>query len=129
MIINNTEEKDRKYHIECQSTPDNLTVRMQTPGGDIDYPIPIMKVQKYTIDEIFENGLLFLIPFYIFSYEKFFDQLENDENGCAKLKREFATIRKRLDILCADGVISEYTKCTIWDVTKKVVENIARHVH
>ena len=49
----------KQYHLECQSTP----------GGCVSYPVRVMKVKEYDIDEIFEKNLLFLIPFYIFSYE------------------------------------------------------------
>ena len=37
-----------------------------TPGGTVRYDVPVMKVQAYTLGEIFEKGLLMLIPFYIF---------------------------------------------------------------
>jgi len=37
-----------------------------TPGGTVRYDIPIMKVQKYSLDDIFKKRLLMLIPFYIF---------------------------------------------------------------
>ena len=127
VIINDTEEKDKKYHLECQSTPDAFTVRMVTPGGEVAYPIPVMKVQKYTIDEILQNRLLFLIPFYIFSYEKSFDRLEKNREGLAAMEEEFLRIRKQLEKMCTAGEITEYIKCTLLDMTKKVVESIARN--
>lgn len=52
-----------------RNTPDVLTIEINTPGGNIHYEIPVMKTQMYTIDDIFDKNLLFLIPFYIFSYE------------------------------------------------------------
>ena len=36
-----------------------------TPGGTVQYDVPVMKVQAYSLDEIFEKHLLLLIPFYI----------------------------------------------------------------
>ena len=173
VIINNTEEKDKKYHLECQSTsdgsilirmfeydtqialedgvvesgiltivfpnsaviylrhnpntPEVFTVRMLTPGGEVSYPVPVMKVQEYTIDEIFKSKPLFLIPFYIFSYEKSFDTLEQNKEKLTALEEEFLLIRRRLEEFCAAGEITEYIKCTILDMTKKVVESIARN--
>jgi len=50
-----------------------------TPGGTLRYDIPVMKIQMYSLNDIFEKGLLMLIPFYIFSHEKRF--LEYDRNG------------------------------------------------
>ena len=172
VIINDTEEKDKKYHLECQSTPDSsmlirmveydtqialedavsegsvltirfpnsaviylrhnshtpdvFNVRMVTSGGEVVYPVPVMKVQQYTIEKIIENKLLFLIPFYIFSYEKIFDQLEKNEEQLSELKKEFLFIRRQLEEMCMAGEITEYVKCTLLDMTKKVVENIAK---
>ena len=39
----------------------------------VSFDIPVMKTQKYGINEIFEKNLLFLIPFYIFSHESRFE--------------------------------------------------------
>ena len=47
-------------------TPDYMTVKITTPGTDAEYQIPIIKIQTYTISQIFEKNLLFLIPFHIF---------------------------------------------------------------
>lgn len=43
-----------------------------TPGGTVQYNVPIMKVQTYSLDDIFEKDLLMLIPFYIFHMRKAF---------------------------------------------------------
>lgn len=50
------------------STPDTMRIKMITPGSNAEYDIPVMKLKLYTIEEIFEKNLLFLIPFYIFTY-------------------------------------------------------------
>ncbi len=45
-------------------------------------------MQKFgdSIEEIFDKGLLFLIPFYIFSHEKRFEEYERDETKLELLK-------------------------------------------
>ena len=59
-----------------KKTPDKMKYVIITPGGTVQYDIPIMKVQKYSLDDIFEKRLLMLmlmlIPFYIFSHENSF---------------------------------------------------------
>lgn len=55
-----------------KKTPDKMKYVIVTPGGTVQYDIPIMKVQTYSLDDIFEKNLLMLIPFYIFSHEKDF---------------------------------------------------------
>lgn len=50
--------------------PDIMKICIHTPGGSISYPVMVMKVKEYDIDEIFEKNLLFLIPFYIFWHRR-----------------------------------------------------------
>ena len=106
-------------------TPDALTVEINTPGGSISYRVPVMKTQTYTIKDIFDRNLLFLIPFYIFSHESRFKEYETDEEKLQQLCAEYESILKRLTDLCEAGEISEYVKCTLVDMSKKVIENIA----
>ena len=61
------------------STPDKMKIEMTTPGGTVSFDIPVMKAQRYGIDEIFEKNLLFLIPFYIFSHENRFEEYNSDK--------------------------------------------------
>lgn len=107
-----------------EKTPNAMTVQMITPGGSVCYPIPVLKVQAYTLDEIFEKNLLFLIPFYIFSYEKHFKDIENNECKLSALQLEYKSILKRLETLCQNGLINAYTKYTILNMSKKVLEHI-----
>ena len=113
------------YLRHTKNTPDTLTVKIKTPGGEISYEMPVIKAQKYTIDEIFGRHLLFLIPFYSFTYEKNLDEYESNENKLEELKKEYADIRKRLEELSQTGRISEYVKCTLVSMSNKVIENIA----
>ncbi len=85
-----------------------------------------MKSQQYSIDEIFEKGLLFLIPFYIFSHESRFKEYNGDKDKLRELQSEYKDIADRIEKLLNAGVISEYTKCTIMDMPNKVLVHIAR---
>ncbi len=108
------------------STPDKLRIKMITLGGDVEYDILVMKAQKYTIDEIFEKRLLLLIPFYIFSHEDRFEEYEKDETKLKVLKKEYEQIKNRLEEFQNQKIISEYTRCTIIDMSNKVLEHIAK---
>ena len=92
----------------------------------VSFDIPVMKAQKYGIDEIFEKNLLFLIPFYIFSHESRFEEYNNDKDKLATLKVEYADIMARLDQLLEKGSISAYTRKIIMEMSDKVLENIAQ---
>ena len=107
------------------SIPDKLKIRIITPGGSLEYDILVMKSQQYTIEEIFEKNLLLLIPFYIFSHEKRFEEYEKDKIQLRELQEEYEQIKNRLEDLLNHEIISEYTRCTIIDMSNKVLEHIA----
>lgn len=107
-------------------TPDQMKIEIITPGGTVSYAIPVMKSQQYSIDDIFEKGLLFLIPFHIFSYESRFEEYEEDRDKLRQLQGEYKAIADRIEQLLNAGELSEYTKCTILDMSDKVLKHIAR---
>ncbi len=107
------------------STPDTLKIRMITPGGTVEYDIPVMKSQQYALKEIFEKNLLLLIPFYIFAHETRFEEYERDKRKLEALQKEYEQIKRKLEELLNQGSISEYTRCTIIDMSNKVLEHIA----
>lgn len=109
-----------------QKTPDKMKYVIVTPGGTVKYDIPIMKVQKYSLDDIFEKGLLMLIPFYIFSHEKRFPEYNSNEQKLAELKAEYQEILKRLDGLERQGVIGAFDKRTIIELSGDVIKEIAQ---
>ena len=108
-----------------KNAPENMKVQIETPGGMIAYDIPVVKMKSYAQEQIFEKGLLFLIPFYIFTREAGFKEYEENDEKLLKLVKEYETIRNRLEELGKDGTINEYTKCTLVDMTNRVLENIA----
>lgn len=108
------------------STPDSLKLKMVTPGGTIEYDIRVMKSQQYTLEEIFEKNLLLLLPFYIFSHEAQFEEYEKDKAKLKGLQTEYEQIKNKLEELLNQGLISEYTRCTIIDMSNKVLEHIAK---
>ena len=109
------------------STPNTMTIKINTPGGDISYDIQVMKVGMYSLDEIFDKNLLFLIPFYIFSHESRFKEYAENEEKLSALKAEYEKIKNRLEELAKNGMIDEYTRCTITDMSNKVLEHIAKN--
>ena len=109
-----------------KKTPDKMKYVIITPGGTVQYDVPIMKVQSYSLDEIFEKRLLMLIPFYIFSHEKSFSEYNNNEQKLEELKTEYRIILERLDDLEKQGIIGAFDKRTIIDLSSDVINEIAR---
>ena len=108
-----------------ESIPDVFEIQIHTPNGSISYHVPTLKVQQYDIETIFEKKLLFLIPFYIFTYEKQFSEINDDVEMLDALKREYAMIAQRLDQFVGSCVINEYIKKTICEMSERVITKIA----
>ena len=106
-------------------TPDVMKICINTPGGSVSYPVMVMRVKEYDIDEIFEKNLLFLIPFYIFSYESGLNEINEDATRLRQLRDTFEMINGRLEQMCLDEMLDRYTKMTICEMSQKVVEALA----
>ena len=92
------------YLRNYKKTPDKMRYVIKTPGGTVEYDVPIMKVQEYTLEDIFSKDLLLLILFYIFSHEKNFKVYNSDEQRLAELKAEYRSILEKLDKLEQEGI-------------------------
>ena len=109
-----------------QKTPDKMKYVIVTPGGTVQYDVPIMKVQTYSLDDIFEKNLLMLLPFYIFSHEKNFDVYNTDEQKLEELKGEYQVILDRLQKLEQQEAIGAFDKRTIIELSGDVIKEIAQ---
>lgn len=114
------------YLRNYKKTPDKMRYVIKTPGGTVEYDVPIMKVQEYTLEDIFSKDLLLLIPFYIFSHEKNFKMYNSNEQRLAELKAEYRSILERLDQLEQEGIIGAFDKRTIIELSGDVIREIAQ---
>ena len=107
-----------------RNTPHTMTIEMHTPGGNVSYEVPVLKTQEYDLNTIFLKKLYMLLPFYIFVYEKNLKDYENSEARCRELQQVFLKIRMRLEDLAVQGEVSEYEKCAILDMSKRVIRSV-----
>ena len=106
------------------TTQDYMTIHISVSGDECSYQIPAMKVQDYTVDEIFEKKLYFLIPFHIFTYESNFVEYETNNQRLCDLKEIYIQIMDRLEQHRKEGYITEYMRQTIIDMSKKVLNHL-----
>ena len=109
-----------------KKTPDKMKYIIVTPGGTVQYDVPIMKVQTYSLNDIFDKRLLMLIPFYIFSHEKSFPEYNSNKQKLEGLKAEYQVILERLDELEREEVIGAFDKRTIIELSGDVIKEIAQ---
>ena len=109
-----------------KNTGDVMTIRFVTPGGELKYDIPIIRMQSYSLEDIWEKEIYLLIPFYIFTHEANFPKYNEDENLLQGLVNEFKEICIKMEELTQQGKMSELERRIIIELSKKVIDNIAR---
>lgn len=110
----------------AEKSPDTMKINVVTPGGKTSYTVPIIKVQKYSLEELFEKKLLFFLPFYIFSHEKELAECDTDEAKLEQLKDVYRHIRSKLDDLQRAGEIDVIIKDAICTMSNHVMALIAQ---
>lgn len=114
------EKKNGRYHIyfpeSCvlylrgKTVPAYLEMDLIMPDNrSISYNVPVIRVENYTHDVLFQKKLLFLLPFYIIRYEKNAERIERDDAVFYALMEEYETIEKGLEKnLLEEGKEKEY---------------------
>ena len=110
----------------AEKSPDTMKINVVTPGGQTSYTVPIIKVQQYSLDELFEKKLLFFLPFYVFSHEKDLAECNSNEAKLEQLKDVYKGIRTRLDDLQQAGEIDGFMKKAIYTMINHVMALIAQ---
>ena len=112
------------YLRSTASIPDTMEVVIEASTGSTSFPVPVLKIQNYTLDAIFERKLFFHLPFYIFTHEGEFERHKDDAGWLEVLRAEYADMLRRLDEAVEQNLLSSYYRRTIIDMTKKVLESI-----
>ena len=107
------------------STPEFTQIHVEFPEKTCEYQVPNIKMLKYSIDDIFNKKLYFFIPFYLFVYEKDFSRYNNNEEALVELESAFEEIFKKLDAATYKDM-SEYERATIIDMSKKIIDHLAK---
>lgn len=106
--------------------PEKYRYVLNTPGGSVEYDVPVMKMQSYALEEIFDKRLLLLLPFYIFLHERHFKEYDQDVQKLELLEAEYKGIVERLEGLEEKGVIGTFDKRTIMELSGAVLNEIAK---
>ncbi len=110
-----------------EGMPDRLLVHMRFPDGAVcDYRTPVLKVNRYPIDEIFGRKLLFFLPYYIMRYEDRLSQIEKDEQALADFLEEYQKLYDGLYHLREIHRITDYELVELKQLILKIVNWVAR---
>ncbi len=106
-------------------TPDFLVVHMKFPDGTVvDYRTPIIKVNQYDFEKIFQKKLLFFLPYYIMRYEAVLKEIEEDEEKLRDFLEEYQCIYQKLNALRDCHRLSDYDFTEL----KRLIETIISHL-
>ena len=105
----------------------SLTVEIVTPGGKLQYDIKALRLQDYTIEELFAKQLYILLPYSMFYFEKDLEQYEQDSEAREKLEQAFADIADGLADAARRGDINPFQLMLLIDMMKKTNYNVARN--
>ena len=88
--------------------------------------MPVLKVQNYSLEEIFEKRLYFLLPFHLFVYEHHFEEYDSDADKLEELKVHYLELLERLDVCVHQQLITAYEKRSIVSMMKKVMDYLTK---
>ena len=109
------------------NTPDEMEIVIKTPGGSVEYKIPVAKMQSYTIDMMFKKKLLILLPFYLFVVEKSLKDYEENSGKRQELMDSLRMIVAGLDNLLLLGDIDALARKSLVELSAKVNHHLARN--
>ena len=66
-------------------------------GQIIKYQVPVIRMEWYSLNEIFEKNLVILLPFYMMRYEKMKEQVETDSELRERIFQECRAIEQYLE--------------------------------
>ena len=109
------------------NTPDDLRMVIRSPYTDesIDIPVSVMKAKSYSLNDIIENRLWFMIPFYAFSLETKINDSTNTSDD--EILGIYNRIKEYLNETNESGEIDTYTRKLLERLIKLVFSGVARN--
>ena len=111
------------YLRHTKNIPDiyRVTIRGQDDQR-MEYRCPVVKVQNYSLDELFEKNLLILLPYYIIRYEGKFHDMEDDADLRNQFLSEVTALSDRLE-----AAVSPDDKTGVYQDLIQLITDIAKY--
>ena len=111
-----------------RNTPEAAVIELEMPDGkETSYEIPVLRMWDYSIDDIFENKLYMLIPFYIFNYEGKLKSIDDSDEKTEQLIDEYKRIIARLKKENDNGNLSSVSVSVIIKLIHRVAYNLTKN--
>lgn len=137
IALRNAEKNGYHYHMKYPNssvlylrhnsrTPDHITVNVElSDGTEFSYHTPIIKVQDYSLKEIFDKKLLAFLPYYILRYEKQLNAMEQDAEKRKEFVKVYEDLFRKIRILCHEE-LTEYETSKINEYINEVFTWVTR---
>ena len=102
---------------------EKVRFKIVTPGGEVSYEAPVICEAWFSIEEMFEKKLHFLLPFFAFNFEKQMDIYECDQEKLEEFGDLYLGVIERLHQL-PEAVLSLRTKGVIIKEMGKVTRRL-----
>ena len=87
-------------YLRGDNPKDCMNLKLVFPDGQsVNYKVPVLRMQWYSLEELLAKNLVMLLPFYIIRYEKLREQLEIDGTLRKELYTEYRHIERYLEKL------------------------------
>lgn len=94
------------YLDEPQDIPDHYQANIQSENGEeCMLSFPILKVQEYSIDAIFDKNLLLLLPYYILRFKDQMQEIDSDIKRLKEFKAHYQNIYSKLLSLSTENKV------------------------
>lgn len=101
------------------------TIKVDFPNNTTDYNMKVLRLKRYTVDELFGKKLYVLLPFTLFLYEGELAKTDNDSEKLQQLMNVYHEIISRLENVLAQGNITNYEKNEILYLLRYVSNHLA----
>ena len=80
-----------------EETPEEEALDLEFADGQkVKYAVPVIKVQNYTLKELFDKKLYIYLPYYIMRYEKRLPEISRDKEAVENLLKEYEGMLEKL---------------------------------
>ena len=107
-----------------RNMPDEYKIRIKTSEGIAVHKVRIMKLERYSVKDIFEKCLYLLILYHILVYKKQFIEYNKDEGKIVKLLKVYEEILARLEEAMEKGRIDGHAVYTIILMSRRIIEHV-----
>ncbi len=111
-------------YLRSNSNTKEHTIIVNAPNGkSLSYTVPVIRIADYSLEQLLDEGLWFLIPFYFFNYN--LDEMDNSDDMINEMVEKYTKLWHKLDEYVEVGKITEFEKSAIKAMCDKVAEALS----